>query len=216
MQTEFHTKREFGLFLTFIGGAMDAFTFIKYNAFPVAQSGNLIIGIYDLYNRNVAQAIYKFAAVIAFFAGVVFTNLCRLFVEQRLKDDRFYLSVLVIEAITFGIVGLPMVILHLHLVLPVIAFVVSMQWTLFNTMEGQSYVNLYVSGNIKGLASEVVLFLFGKANLQNLGRYLLLTIFFVLGAISASLMLWIGGGSLAAFWIGGLFLGLTAVAWSTI
>lgn len=49
MNLAFYEKIHFAMYLTFIGGAMDTYTFLKYNAFPVAHSGNLILALSNIY-----------------------------------------------------------------------------------------------------------------------------------------------------------------------
>ena len=46
MTTSFHENRSVGLLLTFIGGMMDSYTYIRYSAFASAQTGNIILAIF--------------------------------------------------------------------------------------------------------------------------------------------------------------------------
>lgn len=52
MTTSFHENRSVGLLLTFIGGMMDSYTYIRYSAFASAQTGNIILAIIQAYDRQ--------------------------------------------------------------------------------------------------------------------------------------------------------------------
>lgn len=153
MNLAFYEKIHFAMYLTFIGGAMDTYTFLKYNAFPVAHSGNLILALSNIYTHHYDLAIKKGLAVLCFFLGVLFARLMQNLL-QKLPGWEVY--TLFFEAIIFSLIGFPIFYNHPSMVIALIAFTVSIQWVLFNTVEGHSYINLYVSGNIKGLGLNLI------------------------------------------------------------
>lgn len=73
MDTSFHEGRTIGLFLSFIGGAMDSYTYIQYNAFASAQTGNIVLAIIQAFNGEWLSVGKKLLSTVFFFWGD-FTN----------------------------------------------------------------------------------------------------------------------------------------------
>ena len=153
MRKLFYEKMFFAVALTFIGGAMDTYTFLHYRAFPVAQSGNTILALANIYTQHYDQAVKKIIAVLCFFGGVI---VARLLKYQLAQIRGWEVGILFFEAVIFFGIGFPMLYNHPNIVISIIAFTVSLQWVFFNTIEGKPYVNLYASGNIKGIGINLV------------------------------------------------------------
>ncbi|WP_033899553.1 YoaK family protein [Lactococcus lactis] len=182
MNLAFYEKIHFAMYLTFIGGAMDTYTFLKYNAFPVAHSGNLILALSNIYTHHYDLAIKKGLAVLCFFLGVLFARLMQNLL-QKLPGWEVY--TLFFEAIIFSLIGFPIFYNHPSMVIALIAFTVSIQWVLFNTVEGHSYINLYVSGNIKGLGLNLINYINNPEikSLKKIKFFIKLILCFFIGAI---------------------------------
>lgn len=66
MQTSFHEGRTIGLLLTFIGGAMDSYTYIQYGAFASAQTGNIILSIIQAFDGEWLSVGKKYCLPFSF------------------------------------------------------------------------------------------------------------------------------------------------------
>ena len=74
MQTSFHEGRTIGLLLTFIGGAMDSYTYIQYGAFASAQTGNIILSIIQAFDGEWLSVGKKVLSTLFFFLGILLTK----------------------------------------------------------------------------------------------------------------------------------------------
>lgn len=102
---------------------------------------------------------------------------------QKLPGWEVY--TLFFEAIIFSLIGFPIFYNHPSMVIALIAFTVSIQWVLFNTVEGHSYINLYVSGNIKGLGLNLINYINNPEikSLKKIKFFIKLILCFFIGAI---------------------------------
>lgn len=100
MSTSFHEGRTIGLLLSFIGGAMDSYTYIQYNAFASAQTGNIVLAIIKLSMVN-GLALEKILSTVFFFLGILLT---KFLIDYFKKKEKHYwrLYVLYYEAIIFS------------------------------------------------------------------------------------------------------------------
>ncbi len=69
MNTSFHEGRTIGLLLTFIGGAMDSYTYIQYNAFASAQTGNIVLAIIQSFDGEWLSVGKKVLSTLFFLFG---------------------------------------------------------------------------------------------------------------------------------------------------
>ncbi len=67
MSTSFHEGRTIGLLLSFIGGAMDSYTYIQYNAFASAQTGNIVLAIIQAFDGEWISVGKKILSTVFFF-----------------------------------------------------------------------------------------------------------------------------------------------------
>lgn len=67
MENSFHENRSVGLLLTFIGGMIDSYTYIRYQAFASAQTGNIILAIIQAYERQWNMVGKKCFPLCSFF-----------------------------------------------------------------------------------------------------------------------------------------------------
>lgn len=184
MQTSFHEGRTIGLLLTFIGGAMDSYTYIQYGAFASAQTGNIILSIIQAFDGKWLSVGKKVLSTLFFFLGILLTKY--LIDYFRKKEKHFWrLFVLYYEAVIFFFVSLTPVHEHPALVTILIAFTASIQWVAFDKINGRAYTNLFTTGNLKGVATNLYDYCISKekADFDRFFHYLTVVLAFIAGAI---------------------------------
>ncbi|MDT6979436.1 YoaK family protein [Levilactobacillus zymae] len=150
--TQIFQLREIGLGLTFIGGFIDAYTFVQRGgALAAGQTGNLIFLSVDVAQRDLPGALTKLATVLAFMLGVMAVRVW----EYRLRPRSHYwrLLSLVAELVVCGVVGALPANVPNYLITPPLALVMAMQTTAFGTIAGHGYNNVFSTGNLKKATS---------------------------------------------------------------
>lgn len=197
--------------LVAIGGFIDAYTFVQRGGVLAAgQTGNIIFLSVNVVNRDFLGIKTKLATMLAFALGC--------FIGQILKEvhQTYYwrIPTLILEIIVFFIVGwLPNSLPNVAIV-PALAFVMAMQTTTFNEIEGQGYNNVFSTGNLKksmvGLAS--YFFTKNPKQLKSGLTFLGLVLSFAIGAMISAIMQNYFG--LATIWWACGFLALLTVGYA--
>lgn len=144
--------REIGLALTFIGGFIDAYTFVQRGGVLAAgQTGNLIFLSVDIAQRNLPGALTKVATVLGFMLGVALVRLLQYHVQPRSHYWRL-LSLAGGLVVCLLVGGLPAAVPNL-MITPPLALVMAMQTTTFGTIVGHGYNNVFSTGNLKKATS---------------------------------------------------------------
>ncbi|MGY3766403.1 YoaK family protein [Vagococcus vulneris] len=183
MKLSFHEDRLVGLLLTFIGGALDGYTYIHYNAFASAQTGNIILALSQMIDGNWAGVGKKLLSTLFFCVGLLLAKfMIDFFRKKEIVIWRLY--ILYFEAIIFFIVSLTSINNHPAVVTIIISFTAAIQWITFDKIEGRAYTNLFTTGNLKGLMTSSYDYMYSKApaDLQRCFHYLFVVIAFILGA----------------------------------
>ncbi|MBS7578338.1 MULTISPECIES: YoaK family protein [unclassified Enterococcus] len=206
MKINFHENRLVGLLLTFIGGMLDSYTYIHYGAFASAQTGNLILAIIEAYDHNWESVGKKLLSTAFFFIGIMLAK----FMIDYFNKKKFHfwrLALLYLQALIFFILNLSLLQLHPSIVTIIIAFTAAIQWTSFDKINGLAYTNLFTTGNLKGLASNLYDYLKTKDNnfKERSIHFLSVVIVFILGVI-VSVYLYHQYGRHMIISISGLFL----------
>lgn len=206
MENSFHENRSVGLLLTFIGGMIDSYTYIRYQAFASAQTGNLILAIIQAYDGQWDMVGKKLLSTLFFFMGILLTKfLIDFFRKKKLHFWRLFL--LYFEALIFLLLSLPFLQPHPAVITIIIAFTAATQWIAFDKINGLAYTNLFTTGNLKGVATNLYDYLSTK-DLQAKTRFihfLLVVLSFIAGAI-LSVFSYRMLGTQALLIIAGLFL----------
>lgn len=188
LKKDIHEFRSVGLLLTFIGGAVDLYTYTHYESFASAQTGNLVLGITQLLNGEWSSAGKKLLAVCFFFLGVLTGKfMIRYF---QMKEWPFWrLIILYVEAFLFLIIGLHSVNQHTGFVTLSIAFVTAAQWISFDKINGRAYTSLFTTGNLKGLAASLYDYLATREKnaFDGFIHYLLVVFAFIFGALFSAI-----------------------------
>ncbi|REC32329.1 hypothetical protein CF160_07645 [Enterococcus pseudoavium] len=206
MNNSFHENRSVGLLLTFIGGMLDSFTYIRYEAFASAQTGNLILAIIQAYERQWSMVGKKLLSTLFFFIGIL---LAKFLIDYfKRKEQHFWrLFLLYFEAAIFFIISLPFLQPHPAIITIMIAFTAALQWIAFDKINGLTYTNLFTTGNLKGVATNLYDYLSTRdpAAQTRFVHFLLVVLSFIAGAI-VSVFAYRTLGNNAVLIISGLFL----------
>ncbi|KAF1295215.1 hypothetical protein BAU15_05550 [Enterococcus sp. JM4C] len=209
METSFHEDRWVGLLLSFIGGAMDSYTYIHYEAFASAQTGNIVLAIIQAFDGAWASVGKKLLSTLFFFLGILLAKfLIDYFQKKQLHFWRLF--VLYFETVIFFLVSLSFINHQTSLVTIIIAFTAAIQWVTFDKINGLAYTNLFTTGNLKGVATNLYDYLMTgkKAAQQKFIHFLLVVTFFITGVI-CSVFLYRLVGAKAILLVSGIFLYLS-------
>lgn len=184
MDNSFHENRSVGLLLTFIGGMMDSYTYIRYGAFASAQTGNIILAIIQAYERQWNMVGKKLLSTLFFFIGILLAKfMIDYFKKKELHFWRLFL--LYFEAAIFLVISLDFLQPHPALITIMIAFTAAIQWVSFDKINGLAYTNLFTTGNLKGVATNLYDYLSTKDQgaKTRFIHFLLVVMAFIAGAI---------------------------------
>lgn len=184
MSTSFHEGRTLGLLLSFIGGAMDSYTYVQYNAFASAQTGNIILAIIQAFDGEWLSVLKKVLSTLFFFLGILLTKFLIDYFKK--KEKHFWrLFVLYYEAVIFFLVSFSSINVHPAIVTIMIAFTAAIQWVSFDKIDGHAYTNLFTTGNLKGVATNLYDYCATKekADFDRFFHFLTVVLAFMSGAI---------------------------------
>ena len=184
MDNSFHENRSVGLLLTFIGGMMDSYTYIRYGAFASAQTGDIILAIIQAYERQWNMVGKKMLSTLFFFIGILLAKfMIDYFKKKELHFWRLFL--LYFEAAIFLVISLDFLQPHPALITIMIAFTAAIQWVSFDKINGLAYTNLFTTGNLKGVATNLYDYLSTKDQgaKTRFIHFLLVVTAFIAGAI---------------------------------
>lgn len=184
MKNKFHEARIVGLLLTFIGGAMDAYTYIHYDVFASAQTGNIVLAIIQGFDGEWASVGKKVISTCFFLVGIILAKFLIDYFYQK-KIHYWRLFVLYYEAAFFFLISLPVINEKQTLVTIMIAFTAAVQWVVFDKIDGRAYTNLFTTGNLKGMATNFYEYTKTKESKDKEAflHFLRVVIAFILGAV---------------------------------
>ncbi|WP_342769189.1 YoaK family protein [Lactobacillus xujianguonis] len=135
--------------LTFTGGFIDAYTYIQRGqTLSSGQTGNIIFLSSALAKGNWIGVINRGATILAFILGLIVVTLIQL--SSKSKYWRI-IEMTPIFLITFLVGFLPTSFPN-YIIVPALAFGLSMQSGAFRKIEGQGYSNVFTSGNLRKTA----------------------------------------------------------------
>lgn len=183
--------REIAIGLTFIGGFIDAYTFVQRGGVLAAgQTGNIVFLSVDIARQNLPGIIIKIATIISFGLGVALVEVMK---HKKQRSHYWRMVSLIFELIVCFIVGfIPKTVSNLYVV-PPLALVMAMQNVAFSHIEGLGYNNVFSTGNFKKAIISLVEYLYHRddTNLTSAKIYFELVLGFSLGAVvSAELQKW--------------------------
>ena len=174
-----------GILLAIVGGFLDAYTYIGHGGvFANAQTGNIVIFAINASNGKWEQSFYSFLPIMAFIIGVVVSEV----IKEKLSPnsiDNWQMAVIGIEILALLIIGFIPEGTYNMLIIITISFVSSVQITAFKRLVDSPYSTTMCTGNLR-IASEAAYKAFIEKNKNEVHkalRYIIIIIFFVIGAI---------------------------------
>lgn len=181
--------REIGLALTFIGGFIDAYTFVQRGGVLAAgQTGNLIFLSVNLAQHDLPGVMTKLATVVAFIFGVAMVRI----MEYKLKPHSHYWRSITLIAEFFVCIVVAMMpkTVPNWAITPPLAFVMAMQTTAFSYIAGHGYNNVFSTGNLKKATNAITSYALTRDKKQLVTGmvYFELVFSFAFGAIISALL----------------------------
>lgn len=180
--------REIAIGLTFIGGFIDAYTFVQRGGILAAgQTGNIIFLSIDIANRNLPGALTKMMTMIFFILGIIVATWLR---HRTQRTHYWRMTSLSIEFVACVIVGfMPKTVPNLFIT-PLLSFAMAMQNIQFDQIAGNSYNNVFSTGNLKKSIINLTDYFFSgdKSQLKIGLLYIELVIGFACGAVISALL----------------------------
>lgn len=217
LQHKFHEARSVGLLLSLVGGALDGYTYIHFDAFASAQTGNLVLAIIQGFDGEWLSVGKKLLSTLFFFLGIFLAKFLSHYFQQK-QIPYWRLFVLYYEAILFALLSLSWINQHPALVTILIAFTASIQWVTFDKIEGRAYTNLFTTGNLKGVATNLYDYLAtgDQEAFHTFRHYVWVVVSFILGVILSVFCYHLWGKNailLISFLLGALAVSQTIQVW---
>lgn len=147
---------EFGFFLCFVGGFLDAYTFLtRGGVFANAQTGNLILLVIGLARGDGFSALRYLFPVLVFCLGVFSSQLLLLLGKKRGNDFGGHGVILIAEIALLCAVGFIPASAPDTLVNAVISFVAAIQYDNFRRMEGMAIATAFCTGNLRAATEQL-------------------------------------------------------------
>lgn len=187
--------------LTFIGGYMNAYTFILHDGYlSTMNTGNMArIGI-AISNNDLSQTGPYFMSIIANALGAMTTFICREKVAEGIQS-KWQKKCLVAELLVFIAIGLlPTAVPH-FIINFIISFIAGFQLASFTIWEGNLVATTIASGNIRFVGEHLgnAIIKPNKGNFLKFFMFLIITLSFVFGVVcGADLSRAIGENSIYA------------------
>ncbi|SPS03636.1 YoaK family protein [Latilactobacillus sakei] len=158
----FHDRLGTAMFLTFIGGFLDAYCVIlRGGVFASAQTGNIVFIGVDIATNQWSQLPEKIMPIIAFGVGVIIVQLARRhFNTARLNIWRLWL--LALQIIVLIIVGFLSTAVPNMIVTTMLSMSMATQLASYSTVNGYPYANTFTTGNYRKLVENCYLFIATK------------------------------------------------------
>ncbi len=180
-----HETLRIGIILSFVGGILDAHTFLFRNGvFANTQTGNIVLLALFINTNNTPKTTQCVLSIIAFVIGVVLTE----FIKIKLKDrDIFnYVSLtLTIEIFFLTIITTIPKNVHNTAVIVIISFICSLQTNAFKSLHKSPYSTTMCTGNLRSASSYLFSFIFKKSKKDFVicFRYFVIITSFFVGAL---------------------------------
>ena len=169
------------LLLALIGGFLDAYTFIdRGGVFANTQTGNIVLLGIHLSNGDWLHSLIYFLPILAFIIGVLVSNF--------FKDNNKYnaeKAIIIIEIIILTLLAFIPNNISDTFVNIIISFIASVQVSTFRKLVNYPYCSTMCTGNLRSASDAFFLYTKSKdkEQLKKFSAYILIIIFFILGAI---------------------------------
>lgn len=182
-QVPVHERLRVGLCLTFVGGFLEAYTYLLHGGvFANAQTGNIaLFAIYAM--RRDAHAFYYLIPLGAFFAGVVVSEWLR--TKLSAKGRALWHRALVLaEAALMAVIAFLPAGLPDAVVIVLVSFLCSLQFNGFRTTHGLAYATTFCTGNLRSAGENLYHAIAGRDRGRAVAaaRYFSVILVFAVGA----------------------------------
>ena len=169
------------LVLAIIGGYLDASTFIdRGKVFANAQTGNIVLLGVNIANGKLYNALLYFLPILAFVLGVLVSHYIKDIFTNNAEKIIIILEIIILLILSIIPVELPDTFVNI-----IISFIASVQVYTFRKLLDYPYCSTMCTGNLRS-ASDALFTYFktkDKTQLRKLSAYILIIIFFIIGAI---------------------------------
>lgn len=169
------------LVLAIIGGYLDAYTFIdRGKVFANAQTGNIVLLGVNIANGKLYNALLYFLPILAFILGVLVSHYIKDIFTNNAEKIIIILEIIILLILSIIPVELPDTFVNI-----IISFIASVQVSTFRKLLDYPYCSTMCTGNLRS-ASDALFTYFktkDKTQLRKLSAYILIIIFFIIGAI---------------------------------
>ncbi len=137
------------LILTFIGGFLDAYTYILYDKiFANTQTGNIIYFSIFLVEGNFFSAFLRILPILSFCIAIFITQF---FIYKFSENKKWIKIVLSINIICTIILGIGIFKNHTIIVICLISFICSLMIGTFKKSKGDVFAPIMCTGNLRSL-----------------------------------------------------------------
>lgn len=178
-----------GAALTFVGGFLDAYTYISRDGvFANAQTGNMILFGLSLTDGDLRRAVHYLIPIISFILGVLVVEK----IKSRFNDHpdiHWHQLTLMIEMAVIVIVGfVPGSLNDLANVL--VSLICAMQVEGFRRLNGNAYATTMCTGNLRSGTENLFGYLSTKDRkyLDNAWLYYSIILIFIAGAVCGAVL----------------------------
>lgn len=178
-----------GAALTFVGGFLDAYTFIcRDGVFANAQTGNIILFGLNLTDGNFGRAVHYLIPIISFIVGVLAVE----FIKHRFNDHpdiHWHQLTLILEmAIILGVGFIPES--HNNIANVMVSLTCAMQVEGFRRLNGNAYATTMCTGNLRSGTENLFEYLSTKDKkfLDKAWQYYSIILIFIIGAVCGAVL----------------------------
>lgn len=175
-----------GLFLAFVGGFLDAYTYVaRDHVFANAQTGNIVLLGINIMERNWMNMIYYLLPILAFILGVVIVEMIKSKYKKQESLIHWRQIIIAIEIFSLFIVAFIPIGSKNMIANVIISFVCSMQVESFRTIKGNSIATTMCTGNLRSATEKLYFGLMYKKNtsIEKSFHYFFVILSFLFGAI---------------------------------
>ncbi len=133
--------------LSLVGGFTDAYTFLLFgNVFVAGQTGNVIFLTANLADHNWHESLLKLVIILTFSFGMICSAIWTKWMDRSHYWRIYALGLEFLVMITVGF--LPMSV-SAYFKLPLLAFAMAFQYSLYDQVENVGYANVFTTANLK-------------------------------------------------------------------
>lgn len=176
-----YNKLLFTVLLSLLGGMLDIYFHSEYHALVVAQTGNILLLITNLFEQDYTFAFLKLWSIIFFTMGLV----CGLFLKDHTKTH--YWRTYHFLPLLITTIFVPFIHYRQYFQLFLLAFSSGIIMCSFGTMQygNSTYTIMLISGNYRQMIRHFYegFFKGNKKSLQEVKVYFIIILSFIVGAV---------------------------------